>query len=273
MSILTTIEAGSPVQYIRKLKECWHYRGLLWMLTYRDIRVRYAQTILGMGWAILNPVLSVVLLYTVFSRVAKVDTENIPALVYTMAGLVHWNYFARVVGESGTSIIGAQSLVKKVYFPRIIIPLSKAMSALVDLLFSILILLGMLIYFQIPITISFFGWIPLLGLTMMAGLSMGIWISALTIRFRDFTHIVPILLRIGMFLSPIAYGMVLVPDGMKNFFMLNPVTGIIETGRMLLFGLPWDPLSLWVSVGIIISLTISGLWYFIRMDQYIADIL
>lgn len=273
MSIETTIEAGSPVQYFRKLKECWQYRGLLWMLTYRDIRVRYAQTILGMGWAIINPILSVALLYIVFTVVAKVDTQNVPSLVYTMAGLVHWNYFSRVVGESGVSIIGAQSLVKKVYFPRLIIPISKAMSSLVDLFITLLILAGLLIFYKIPLQWSILEWIPLLGLTMLAGLSVGIWISALTIRFRDFTHIVPLLLRIGMFLSPIAYGLVLVPEDLQTYFMLNPLTGIIEAGRSCLFGLEWEPLSLWISVIIILSLTFSGLWYFIRMDQYIADIL
>lgn len=273
MAVETLIEAGSPVQYIRKLRECWQYRDLLWMLAYRDIRVRYAQTVLGMGWAVVNPVLSVLLLYFVFSVVTKVDTQGIPALVFTMAGLCAWNYFSRVVGEAGSSLIGSQSLVKKVYFPRLIIPMAKAISALMDLGISLLILAAMMIWFGIPLHLSAWQIIPLLVMTVLAGLAFGVWVSALTIRFRDFTHIVPMLLRIGMFMSPIAYGAAMVPDRWRWAFNLNPLTGIIEGFRHALFQLPADPAALWVSGMVIVSILFLGVWYFLRMDQYIADIL
>lgn len=273
MAVETVIEAGSPVHYLRKLRELWHYRDLLWMLTYRDLRVRYAQTLLGIGWVVLNPVLSVVLLYFVFGVVTKVDTQGVPALVFTMAGLCSWNYFARVVGEAGISLIGSQSLVKKIYFPRLIIPMAKAISALIDLGVSLLILAVLMIWFRTPLLPSAWMMLPMLCLTILAGLAFGIWSSALSIRFRDFTHIIPLLLRIGMFVSPIAYGAVMVPDHLRFAFTLNPLTGIIEGCRHALFGLPADPAAIWIAVAVIFTVLVVGVWYFLRMDKYIADIL
>jgi lipopolysaccharide transport system permease protein len=273
MSNYTVIEAGTPIQYIRRLVECWRYYYLLQMLGYRDIKVRYAQTYLGIAWAIINPVISVLLLYFVFGVVVKVDTLGIPPLLYTMSGICSWNYFSRVVGEAGTSIIGAQSLVKKIYFPRIIIPLSKAISALVDLLIVLLMLTVMMIFYKIDLGLQALMVIPFTLLTILAGISFGVWVSALTIRFRDFSHILPLVLRIGMFLSPIAYGASLVPQSYKWAFNLNPLTGIIEGYRWALFNTPLDIASVWISMAVILVILISGIWYFLRMDQYIADVI
>lgn len=243
------------------------------MLSYRDIRVRYAQTILGITWAVINPVISVLLLYFVFGVVIKVDTGGIPPLLFSMAGICSWNYFSRVVGEAGVSVIGAQSLVKKVYFPRLIIPLSKAMSALVDLVIVFLILALMMLVYRIPFTWQALLILPFTILTILAGIAFGVWVSALTIRFRDFTHILPLILRIGMFLSPIAYGASLVPQPYKWAFNLNPLTGIIEGFRWALFNTPLDINALWISIITIVVILISGVWYFLRMDQYIADVI
>lgn len=273
MAITTIIEAGSPVQYWRKIKECWQYRDLLRMLSYRDIRVRYAQTVLGMTWAIINPLISVLLLYFVFGVVIKVDTQGVPPLLFSMAGICSWNYFSRVVGEAGGSVIGAQSLVKKVYFPRLVIPLSKSFSALIDLCIVLVILGGMMIIYKVPLHWQTLMIIPFTLLAVLAGIAFGIWVAALTIRFRDFTHILPLVLRIGMFLSPIAYGATLVPAAYKWAFYLNPLTGIIEGFRWALFNTPLDPVTVWMSVIMIIIVMIIGVWYFLKMDQYIADII
>lgn len=243
------------------------------MLSYRDIRVRYAQTLLGMSWAIINPLVSVLLLYFVFGVVVKVDTQGVPPLLFTMAGLCSWNYFSRVVGEAGGSVIGAQSLVKKVYFPRLIIPLSKAISALMDLVIVMVILAGMMMVYQVPVGWKVWMIIPFSLLTVLAGIAFGIWVAALTIRFRDFTHIIPLILRIGMFLSPIAYSASIVPSSYRWVFNLNPLTGIIEGFRWSLFNIPLDTGSVWISVFVILITLISGIWYFLRMDQYIADII
>ena len=273
MAIQTIIEAGSPVQYWRKIKECWQYRDLLRMLSYRDIRVRYAQTVLGMAWSVINPLVSVLLLYFVFGVVVKVDTQGVPPLLFSMAGLCSWNYFSRVVGEAGGSVIGAQSLVKKVYFPRLLIPFSKSISAVVDLVVVFLILAIMMVAYQIPVSMQVLMIIPFTLLTMLAGIAFGIWVAALTIRFRDFTHIVPLILRIGMFLSPIAFSASLVPHQYRFAFNLNPLTGIIEGFRWALFNTTMDPGAIWISTIVIMITLIGGIWYFLKMDQYIADII
>ena len=273
MAIQTIIEAGSPVQYWRKIKECWQYRDLLRMLSYRDIRVRYAQTVLGMTWAVINPLISVLLLYFVFGVIVKVDTQGVPPLLFSMAGLCSWNYFSRVVGEAGGSVIGAQSLVKKVYFPRLIIPFSKSISAVMDLMVVFVILAIMMLVYRVPVSWHVLMIILFTFLTMLAGIAFGIWMAALTIRFRDFTHIIPLLLRIGMFLSPIAFSASLVPPAYKFAFNLNPLTGIIEGFRWSLFNTPIDPAAVWMSITVIILALFGGIWYFLRMDQYIADII
>jgi lipopolysaccharide transport system permease protein len=213
------------------------------------------------------------LLYFVFGVVVKVDTQGIPPLAFTMAGLYSWNYFSRVVGEAGGSIIGSQSLVKKVYFPRLIIPFSKAISAIMDLAVVLLLLIAMFLIYQIPIGWQVLAIIPFTALTILAGVAFGVWVAALTIRFRDFGHILPLILRIGMFLSPIAYSSSLVPQQYRWAFNLNPLTGIIEGCRWALFDTPIDPSALWSSILIILVTLAGGIWYFLRMDQYIADII
>ncbi|HUR31638.1 MAG TPA: ABC transporter permease [Saprospiraceae bacterium] len=273
MSKTTILQAGLSANAFQRIKECFQYLDLLWMLSYRDIRVRYAQTFLGLSWAVINPVISVLLLHLVFNVVAKVDTQSVPPLVFTMAGICAWSYFARVVGDAGTSIIGAQSLVKKVYFPRLIIPFSKAMSALLDLGIVLFLLACMLIIYKIPLTWQALMIIPFILLTVLASVAFGVWISALTIRYRDFHHILPVVLRIGMFLSPIAYSASKVPENYKWVYNLNPLTGIIEGFRWAIFDTPFNLVSLWISMSIILITLIGGIWYFLRMEQYIADII
>ncbi len=273
MTKTTILQAGSSPQYFQKIKECFHYIDLLRMLSYRDIRTRYAQTFLGLSWGVINPVISVLLLYFVFGVVVKVDTQGVPPLLFTMAGLFSWNYFSRVVGEAGGSIIGSQSLVKKVYFPRLIIPLSKAISAIMDLLIVLALIAIMIIIYQLPLRWQALMIIPFFFLTILSGIAFGVWVAALTIRFRDFGHILPLILRIGMFLSPIAYGASLVPHPYRWAFNLNPLTGIIEGFRWALFDTYIDPLTIWLSMIIILITLTSGIWYFLRMDQYIADVI
>lgn len=243
------------------------------MLSYRDIKVRYVQTYLGMAWSLINPLISMLLLYFVFGVVVKTDTQGVPPLLFTMAGLCSWNYFSRVVAEAGVSIIGAQSLVKKIYFPRLIIPLSKAFSAIVDLVIVLIMLGIMMIFYKVPLQAQSLMIIPFTILAILAGIAFGIWVCALTIRFRDFTHIVPILLRIGMFMSPIAYGAAIVPDSFQWAFNLNPLTGIIEGYRWALFNTPLDTSAVWMSILVIGIMLSGGLWFFLRMEQYIADII
>lgn len=266
------IDANSGVNILARLSECWQRWDLVMMLSYRDIKVRYTQTAIGMLWAVINPLVSILLLFFVFNVVAKVDTEGIPPLLFTVSGLCAWNYFSKVVAEAGTSIVGAQALVKKIYFPRLVIPLSKAISGLVELGVVLILLFILLIYYHYTVETQILLLIPCIILVFFVGLGCGIWVAALTIRFRDFHYIVPILLRIGMFASPIAYGTKIVPHGYKWLLSLNPLTGIIDGFRYAIFNIPLDYQIFMTSVGISMLLLISGLIYFLRMEKYIADI-
>ncbi len=266
------IDAKAGLQIPARLKECWQRRDLIRMLGYRDIKVRYTQTLLGMVWAILNPVISVLLLVFVFHVIAGVDTEGVPAVLFTVSGLCAWNYFSKVLSEAGISIVGAQELVKKVYFPRLVIPVSKAISALIDLAVVLILLLILLWVYRYPVTAHFLFLFPFILLLIFVGLGCGIWVAALTVRFRDFHHIVPVLLRVGMFVSPIAYGTGIVPGKYVWIMGLNPLTGIMDGFRYALFQLPINSDVLWMSVMSGAAFGISGLYYFLHMEKYIADI-
>lgn len=272
-SHVTVLQAGVSARYFQRLLECFRYRDLLRMLSYRDLRVRYAQTFLGITWALINPIIAVLLLYFVFSIVAKVDTNGVPPLLFTMAGLCSWTYFTRVINDAGHSIVGAQTLVKKVYFPRLIIPLSKVLSGLVDFIIVLILLFILLLVYKIPFHTQMLMIFPFILLTILAGTGFGVWVAALSIRYRDFGQIVPVILRIGMFISPIAYGASLVPEKFRWIYNLNPLTGIIEGFRWSLFNTPLDPVSVWVSLIMVVVVLLSGIWYFFRLDQFIADII
>lgn len=267
------IDAASGVQLFAKLRECWQRRDLIKMLSYRDIKVRYTQTFLGMLWAVINPLVSVLLLYFVFNVIVKVNTHGIPPLLFTVSGLCAWNYFSKVVAEAGTSIVSAQSLVKKIYFPRLVIPLSKALSALVEFFVVLVILFILLAVYQFPVRGKIILLVPLMILLFFVALGCGIWVAALTIRYRDFHYIVPVLLRIGMFASPIAFGTQLVPPGYKWIVSLNPLTGIIDGFRYALFNIPVENGIFFTSVGVSVFLFITGVIYFLGMEKYIADII
>jgi lipopolysaccharide transport system permease protein len=267
------IDAKSGLQIFARLKECWQRRDLIRILSYRDVKVQYTQTFIGMLWAVINPLISILLLFVVFNVIVKVDTEGVPPLLFMVSGLCAWNYFSKVVSEAGMSIVGAQALVKKIYFPRLVIPMAKAISGLVELVVTLILLFILMIYYRYQVDIKVLLLIPCIMLVFFIGLGSGIWVAALTIRYRDFHYIVPVLLRIGIFASPIAYGTKLVPHGYKWIVSLNPLTGIIDGFRYALFGIPLDFEIFITSLSISLIILISGVIYFLRMEKYIADII
>ena len=267
-----TIDANDRIHLLAKCRECWQRRDLIRMLSLRDVKVRYTQTFLGMAWAVINPLVSLLLLLFVFHVVVKVDTGGVPPILFTVSGLCAWNYFAKVVGESGLSIVGAQDLVKKIYFPRLIIPISKALGGLMDLVIILLFLAILLLIYRYPVHPHSFLLIPCILLLFIIASGFGIWVSALTIRFRDFHYIVPVLLRIGMFISPIAFNTTIVPPQYKWLMGLNPLTGIIDGFRYALFQTPFDSTVMLLSLGIGVFISMTGLYYFVSMEKYIADI-
>ncbi len=257
------------------LKEVWEYRELLWTLTYRDVRVKYAQTAIGFAWAVVNPVFSILILTFVFGTVAKVGTgeAGVPHIIYTTAGMCGWTYFAAVLSGAGNSIIGAQGMVKKIYFPRLVIPLSKAISAFIDLTITLVIITLLMVFYSVTPSMNIV-WLPLFLLAaIVTGLAGGIWMSALTVRYRDFTHISPLLLRVGMYATPIAFPSSSVPEQYKTLFYFNPMAGVVEGVRWSLLGGEAPSGYVYISFGIIFLIFIAGLYYFNNIQRKMADIL
>jgi lipopolysaccharide transport system permease protein len=258
------------------LKELFSYRDLFLILAYRDLRVRYAQTFLGLTWAIVQPTFTLIIFTLVFGRFVKVDTGGIPYPVFALCGMVAWTYFAFVMNQSGSSVIGAQEMIKKIYFPRLIIPLSKAVVGLVDFGIAFLLLTMLLIYYGVKISPNIFMLPFFLVLTILSALSAGIWVSALSIRFRDFQHITPFLVQIGLYATPIAYpGETVIgtlPDWGVFLFYLNPLAGIVEGFRWSILGQGYLHSVSYISYGMVAILFVSGLIYFKKVEKVMADI-
>jgi lipopolysaccharide transport system permease protein len=271
---MTKIIDASKKSFFPDLKELWRYKDLLYTLTWRDFRIRYAQTTVGLLWAVIQPLFTLAILHLVFGTFIGVDVK-IPHLVFTVAGMSIWTYISYVITNSGSSIISNQAMVKKIYFPRIIIPLSKAFVGLIDLGITLIILIGLLIYYKIDIS-STIWFAPLFILmAIIAALGIGIWLSALTVRYRDFQHVVPFLVQIGLYLSPVAYPAEFatqkLPLWAANLYYLNPVAGIIQGFRWSLFGGEFPGNMMWLSFGMVIFTFLSGIWYFNKSESEMAD--
>ncbi len=252
--------------------EIVEYRDLLFTLARRDLKVKYAQTVLGLLWAVFQPLTTLIVFTLVFSWVARIDTGAIPYPVFAISGLSVWTYFSIVMSQAGNSIVGAQNMLSKIYFPRLIIPLSKALVGLVDLGITLVFLAGMMLFFGVSPSSNII-WMPLfLLLTLLSGLAVGVWLSALIVRFRDLQQIVPIVLQLGMYITPVAYPASKMPVQYQWIFFLNPMAGVVEGFRWsLLGGTPPGLISL-ISAVLIIVLLISGLYYFRSVERVMADI-
>ena len=268
----TTITASR--RWSINLKEIVSYRELLWMLAYRDYRVRYAQTFLGFGWAFLQPFLTLVIFILVFNKAAKVDTGQIPYPIFAMAGMWAWSYFSYVMTQAGQSIIASQALITKIYFPRLIIPISKSIVGFIDFAVSFLMLIVLMIYFRFIPSSNIIA-LPLLILAVIAlSLGVGIWLSALTIRFRDIQYVIPFMVQIGLYLTPVAYPSSIIPSQYKSLYYLNPMAGIIDGFRWSLLNSPLpDSRYLFYSVAITLLILVSGVYYFRRVERVMADII
>lgn len=269
------IRASAPSLWNRS-KELWQYRGLLRSFAYRDYKARYAQTFLGFGWAIIQPLLAAAVLFFLFKNLLKADTQGLNFFAYTFSGLLLWNYFSFVLSQSAASLIGAQSMLQKIYFPRIILPLSKGILGLIELGITLIIFL---VFAFADAQLNFLGllsFIPLLICTLLAAWGLGLWLSALSIRYRDLQQALPFILQMLFFISPIAYSPALVQDQIPSFayyfYYLNPVTGILEIFRAALFGLEMQNAA-YLSLIISFLLFGSGWWYFHRVERKIADLI
>ena len=266
---------GAHKSWIPNFEELFRYKDLFVMLTYRDFKVRYAQTTIGFLWALLQPILTLCILTLVFGNFISVNTP-VPHLLFTMSGMAIWTYFSYVITNSGASIISNQAMVKKIYFPRIIIPLSKAAVGFIDLTISLLIMIVLMIYFGTVPSVNV--WLaPLFILIgVIAALGVGIWLSALTVRFRDFQHVVPFIVQIGLYVTPVAYpaeyAQQHLPDWAAGIYFLNPMAGVIQGFRWSVFGGEMPGYLMYLSFAMVVLLFFTALIYFNKVEDEMADL-
>jgi lipopolysaccharide transport system permease protein len=267
IKVITPKKAFTPINW----KELYHYRSLLTQFAYRDFKVRYVQTYLGGLWAIVNPIISVVLLTIVFGNIAKVDTMGIPHILFSMSGLIIWNYFSTMASEAGATIIGAQNMVKKIYFPKIILPLYKSITALIEMVIALLLLMVLFIYFGIWPSMKMV-YLPLILIAaILISIGVALLSAAIVIRFRDFHHVLPHVVRFGLYASPVAYPAALVSDKYSWLYFCNPITGPMEATRWVLFqDYPWYDYN-FLSMGIGFVFLLIGFLYFSSIEGDIAD--
>jgi lipopolysaccharide transport system permease protein len=256
------------------LEDIWAYRELLYFLIWRDIKVRYKQTALGAAWAILQPFLTMVVFSVFFGHLAKVPSDGIPYPIFAYTALLPWHLFAHALTQSGTSLVANQSLITKVYFPRLIIPIAAALAGLVDFAVAFAVLLGMMLYYTIIPTVAVVMLPLLLLLAIATALAVGLWLSALNVQYRDVRYTLPFLAQFWLFATPVAYPSSLVPEPWRALYGLNPMAGVVEGFRWALLGKAMDPGPLLaVSVLAVIALLIGGLVYFQRMESTFADVI
>ena len=254
--------------------ELWDYRGLLVLLVWRDVKSRYSQTVLGAGWAILQPMLSMVVFTLIFGRFARIPSDGVPYPVFSLAALVPWSYFASALSGSSNSLTLHRNLLVKVYFPRLVIPAAPVLAALVDFGIAFTVLLLVMLGFGILPGIETVVMLPLLLLViLMTVLGTGYWLAALNVQYRDVRHVSPFLLQIWMYASPIVYPMSLVPESYRSIYALNPMAGVISAFRSMLLGTPGPSLGqLAISMAGGLMILIAGAIYFRHTERVFADV-
>lgn len=268
---LIVIKGGSVWKSVN-LRELWEYRELFYFLTWRDVKIRYKQTALGVVWAVLQPVLTTLVFTLFFGRLANVPSDNVPYSLFAFAGLLPWTFFSNAVSMSGNSLVSNAHLITKVYFPRIVIPTTAVFAGLIDFGIGFLILFGFLFWFGFGLNLSFLLLPLLILLTILLAIAVGTGLSALTAKFRDFRFAMPFLIQIWMFASPVIYPASIVPEKWRGLFAINPLVGLIESYRAVLFNrnLPFEMLA--ISSVVTIVMFIVSLIIFRRMEREFADI-
>jgi lipopolysaccharide transport system permease protein len=255
--------------------ELWEYRELLLFLVWRDIKIRYQQTLLGLSWALIQPFVTMIVFTLVFNRLGGIQPEyHVPYPLFVTAGLLPWFYFTAALSKAAGSVVGNSGLVSKVYFPRLLIPLGSVVVPLIDFVASFVLLIAMFLWYgRAPhwhaVTIPFF-----LGMALFTALGVGLWLAALNVRYRDIGYLVTFLTQIWLFVTPVAYGSSVVPQNLKWLISLNPLTGVIDGFRWAVLGRGLPHYGVYaVSWGVALALTLTGVWYFRRVERDFADII
>ena len=256
------------------LRDLWAYRELLYFLTWRDVKVRYKQTLLGVAWAIIQPLLTMLISTLIFGRLGGIGahTGGVPYPIFAYAGLLPWTFFSNAITASGNSLVGSANLITKVYFPRMIIPGAAVAAGLVDFLIAFVLLIGLMLYYKVTLTWNLLLFPGLVFLTTLLAIGVGMWLSALNVKYRDIRFALPFIVQLWMFVSPVFYPASLLPEKWRLAFQLNPLTGIIEGYRSSIFGRPINWTSLGISTFITLILLVYASYSFRRMEKSFADI-
>lgn len=269
---LVTIEATRSWVPLN-LGDLWAYRELLYFMTWRDLKVRYKQTALGIGWVVMQPLLTTLIFSIFLGKLARLNSDDIPYPIFVFAGLLPWTFFSGAVTNSGNSLVSSAHLITKVYFPRLIIPAAAIGARLVDFAIAFVILILMMLYYRVPLTLSILMLPVLIGLITLFALAVGTWTSALNVKYRDVGVALPVLIQLWMFVSPVLYPASYVPQEYRWIYALNPIVGIVENLRSALFDKPFDWVALALSFVITFALLIYAAYDFRRMERTFADII
>lgn len=256
------------------LAELWSYRELLILLAWRDATIRYKQSVIGIGWAVIQPLLMMLIFSAVFGSFAKLPSDGVPYPVFALSALLPWNYFARSLGDSSNSLVGGSALLTKIYFPRLILPVSKVFSGLIDFAIAFALLLAVMLWYGILPSLRIVTLPLFMIIAMLSAFGVGLWLTALNVKYRDVGFVVPFLIQAWLYASPVAYSSSIVPVRWRWLYGLNPMTAVVEGFRWALLGkrAP-DPQSMFSSLAIVVVLLITGLWYFKKMERTFADLI
>lgn len=257
-----------------KLRDLWEYRELLGIFVWRDLKVRYRQTVVGILWAIIQPLLTMVIFSVFFGRLAKMPSDEIPYPIFSFAALVPWTFFANTINQASNSLVNSADMIKKIYFPRLTLPVSAMLAGLVDFFLAFILLLGMMVYFGFLPTINIL-WFPLfMLLAMTTSLGVSLWLAALNVQFRDVRYMIPFITQAWLFATPVAYPSSLLEEPWRTLYGLNPMVGVVEGFRWALLGTNTAPgLMMFVSFAVSLGILLSGTYYFRRTERIFADVI
>jgi lipopolysaccharide transport system permease protein len=256
-----------------RLRELWEFRELLYFLAWRDIKIRYKQTVLGMAWAIIQPFFTMIVFSIFFGRLAQMPSDGMPYPIFSYAALVPWTFFANGLNQSSNSLVTSAPLIKKIYFPRLIVPVAAVLSGVVDFILAFIVLLGMMLYYGLLPTANVL-WLPaFILLALITSLGIGLWLSALNVKYRDVRHAVPFITQFWLVATPIAYPSTLLAEPWRTVYGLNPMVGVVEGFRWALLGTDTQPGTMvFASFIMAVIILIAGAFYFRRMEKSFADV-
>ncbi len=268
-----TIEAGSGFHHY--WRDLWQYRELFYFMAWRDVLLRYKQMTIGFAWAILRPFLTMLVFTFVFGKLAKLPSGGVPYAVMVYAGLLPWQFFATAFADSGNSLANKESIITKIYFPRLIIPTSAVMVSFVDFMAASLVLVGLMLWYELIPDIRVLMLPAFMLMLFIIGVGAGLWISALSAKYKDFRFVIPFVVQIGLYLSPVGFRSALIPDNWQWAYSLNPMVGVINGFRWSILGIqnPGFEQSVAIATGMAFLLLLTGAWYFRSMERSLAEIL